>query len=794
MEHMDVDTFMREGLLDKPGSNTKTASKPKRKGQGQKRREKLQNQPVTNKLLVKTKKREKDKLKSTSKRKSESSLTTEIPGASGVTQHKAVISSLAASDPEFYQFLQKEDKALLNFDDSSDEEDIHEIPETLETREGPSAKAAISDTESESENDSETDTDNEETKTEGTKSSSTHVQRITSAHVTKWSRQLLKNPRIEVVDSLVKALHAAVAEATGDQQQTVTAVRVEGINMFNAVIRACLRSFPSSFAKILGYNPKTGSLPSKCKRWPELKMVVKSYLTALLVLLKNLASPDVINAVLKHITLLTGYIACMPKQTRLYVKAMISIWSTGEETSRVLSFLSLLRLLRLKQEDLLEKTLKAMYMAYVRNCKFTSPTLLPMINFMQHSLIEIFRLDPLLGYQYTFVYIRQLAIHLRNAMASKKKEAYQAVYNWQFIHSCSLYARLVSAMNTDENVSQLKFPLIQIIIGVIRLIPTARFYPLRFQCIRMLNLISLKTGTYIPTLTHTLEVIEITDLQKKMSRMNTRPIDFSCTLKLSKSQTQDRAFKDGLMDQVYELTFDSLIPFSHTLSFPELVIPVIHQMKQFVKTCKIANFNKLFKQLIAKTEETSDYIKKIRRSTVIDLSLPDNVREWERKTKSEGTPLMAYYKQYRLLRDRELQMEIAGKETMEVGDRTPIIPTGQRKATETERLQFGELFEDEDSASDSEEDGGRFEIKTHQNRGQKKKKDLECDSDDVSSLNSEEYAMLDKDVDDDTSGSDLDINAHSEASDQADSNGENDLDNLEGDDIVEDLQLSDMEE
>lgn len=40
------------------------------------------------------------------------------------------------------------------------------------------------------------------------------------------------------------------------------------------------------------------------------------------------------------------------------VQRLISIWSVGEETSRVLAFLSIMRLLRLKKEDLMEKTLK----------------------------------------------------------------------------------------------------------------------------------------------------------------------------------------------------------------------------------------------------------------------------------------------------------------------------------------------------------------------------------------------------------------------------------------------------
>lgn len=62
-----------------------------------------------------------------------------------------------------------------------------------------------------------------------------------------------------------------------------------------------------------------------------------------------------------------------------------------------------------------------MYFSYVVNCKFVSHNSVPAVNFMRKCLTEMFGLNESVTYNHAFMYIRQLAIHLKSAVTLKKK-------------------------------------------------------------------------------------------------------------------------------------------------------------------------------------------------------------------------------------------------------------------------------------------------------------------------------------------------------------------------------------
>ncbi|KAI4457211.1 nucleolar complex 2 and rad4-related [Holotrichia oblita] len=574
----------------------------------------------------------------------------ENSSADEVLDHKESLAKLKETDPEFYKFLEENDKKLLDFNlsDSEDEQVEADEDNDQEKLHKPLGELEVASDESDFEDE-----------TQPTDSSV-----ITLKMLKSWQNDVRIDKSNVTIVKLIKAFHAAITRVTNESDDGSTPYKVEGSAIFNGVIQLCVLELGPAVRRYLKIPQGSKQPPHKSKKFVKIKAILRGYFTDLLKLLTGVTSTNILNVLLKHLHYMLPMIVSYSSVVKQVFKKLINLWGTADETVRVIAFLCIIRLINNEQQNNLDMVLKSMYMTYVQNSKFVSPSTLPMINFMRRSLVEMYSIDLNVSYQHVFLYIRQLAIHLRNAITVKKKENIQAVYNWQYVNSLKLWGNLLGINSNKSQLQPLIYPFVQVCLGTINLIPTVQYYPLRFHLTELLIEFSSSTQIFIPILPFLLEILTSYDFNKKHQKVSMKPLQFLCILRLSKSQLLENGFKDSVIDTIYGQLLEYLALKSHSVAFPDLSFLCIIQIKTFLKKCSVAAYCRKMRQILEKIEQNNKFILTERKSATFNLAETQKIEAWETTIKNKSTPLLTYYESWKTMKNVKRNKEATNNEAI----------------------------------------------------------------------------------------------------------------------------------
>jgi nucleolar complex protein 2 len=400
------------------------------------------------------------------------------------------------------------------------------------------------------------------------------------------------------------------------------------------------------------------------KKFKTLTPLIKSYVSSVHRLLENLTDAATLKLTLSSLEPMLPYLLQFRKLLKVLMKTVVEHWSdsANTEATRITAFLVLRRLMVIGDAGIRESVLKATYEGLIKGSRNTSIHTLSGVNLMKNSAAEIWGIDQNVAYTTGFNFIRQLAIHLRSSITHPTKDSYKTVYNWQYVHSLDFWSRVLSAhcdslveakAGKQSALRPLIYPVVQITIGAMRLIPTAQYFPLRFQLTRALR-VSLSTGTYIPLSSALLEVLNSAEMRKPPKASTQKPLDFATCIRAPKSYLRTRVYQDGVAEEVSELLSEFFVLWAKNIAFPELSLPAVVMLKRWLKEVsgrstgnKNSKVNQVIVLVVQKIESNSRWVEERRSKVSFSPKDRGEVEGFLKEVEWDATPLGAFVKTQR---------------------------------------------------------------------------------------------------------------------------------------------------
>lgn len=336
--------------------------------------------------------------------------------------------------------------------------------------------------------------------------------------------------------------------------------------------------------------------------WQRVAPLVKSFLAATVHLFAKVTHESLRLFILRSLRAYIPYLQQFPAVTRKWLKALLSAWSgTSSQAVRLAAFMRVRQAAAVLPYPTIDTCLKGLYLAYVRAAKFMTEQSAPGVLLMANCVAEAYGIDEAASYQHAFIYLRQLALHLRAALTTHTKQSMQNVLSWQFVNCLRVWSLVLSrhATDTSRPLFQLVYPAVQIMLGVARIAPTARYAPLRLHVASMLNELVWSTRVYVPVAPLLLEVLRYPALSAKPSTgAPGGPPRLSLMVKVSNTALSTRAMQDAIVNRTLELLLDAMRSQFYSVALPELAVPVLAALRQFAKDTRVGAWRQRARALV----------------------------------------------------------------------------------------------------------------------------------------------------------------------------------------------------
>ena len=354
--------------------------------------------------------------------------------------------------------------------------------------------------------------------------------------------------------------------------------------------------------------------------------LIKKYVSILVRYIKT-CEQEMSNFIFYNIEKISPLIFQFNNFTEIILKLGIKLWSTTSEDELRKIILAFIKSLITKKPKFFEYSIKIFYINYLNIAKEMNLNTFNHIKQLQDDIINILNYDLQKAYTTIFTFIRKLCIQLRGTIVDKTSGSIKSIYNWQFVNSLILWGRVIMKYISDSNIYLLIYPLIQTIIGVIRLNYSEQYYLLRIRLVILLNGISRVSNIFIPTPMYILPILSsnyfiekckpIVESSKKKkkeekenekeenkiykTKINTRVV-INVSLKIKKEELKIKQIRKDLLEECCDCLVEYLSINSNKICFVELADSILKEMRSALKKIYDKEYREIIKMRMEKIE------------------------------------------------------------------------------------------------------------------------------------------------------------------------------------------------